>query len=95
MRSQERWLLLAQTPPHDPAAAAAAAALDAPRAQQGSPVNTMPVDRGLLIRLATKEEVLEEGEAVETSVNSISNVASELCVERAAASASLEVLDTG
>lgn len=47
----------------------------------------MVVDRGLLIRLATKEEVLEEGEAVETSVNSISNVASGLSVERAAASA--------
>ncbi|CAM9389350.1 unnamed protein product, partial [Ectocarpus sp. 13 AM-2016] len=91
---EERWLLLPQTPPQDPAAPAAAA-LGAPRAQQGGPADAMPVDRGLLIRLATKEEVLEEGEAVETNVNSISNVASELSVERAAASASLEVLDTG
>lgn len=84
-RSQERWLLLPQTPPQDPAAAAAA--LGAPRAQQGGPADAMLVDRGLLIRLAMKEEVLEEGEAVETSLNSISNVASELSVERAAASA--------
>ncbi|CAN0168234.1 unnamed protein product, partial [Ectocarpus fasciculatus] len=91
---EERWLLLPQTPPQDPAAAAAAA-LGAPRAQQGGAADAMLVDRGLLIRLATKEEVLEEGEAVETSVISISNVASELSVERAAASASLEVLDTG
>ncbi|CAM9646845.1 unnamed protein product, partial [Ectocarpus sp. 12 AP-2014] len=92
---EERWLLLPQTPPQDAAAAAAAAAFGEPRAQQGGPADAMPVDRGLLIRLATKEEVLEEVEAVETSVNSISNVASELSVERAAASASLEVLDTG
>lgn len=47
----------------------------------------MLVDRGLLIRLATKEDILEEGPVVESMNTILEGSSSGLSVERAAASA--------
>ncbi|CAM9557777.1 unnamed protein product, partial [Scytosiphon promiscuus] len=96
---QERWLLIPQAPPTDHATArprstpVAGGGLD-DGSTDGAGAAAL-VDRALLIRLATKEDVLEDGPAA-TSISGIFGAASsELSVERAAASASLEVLKTG
>lgn len=84
--SQERWLLLPQAP------SAELSALDPSRARRddGSGGGLL-VDRGLLVRLATKEDVLDD-EPMAAAVRGLLDAAaleSEVSVERAAASARL------
>lgn len=78
---QERWLLLPQTPPNKNAASD-------PQEGASSSISDDAVgaliDRGLLVRLGTKEDVLEEGPAA--NLNS-SAEAAECSLERAAACA--------
>lgn len=81
LSSQERWLLLPQAPVAD------SKVLDHPNE---SPTRDMQpgsqlVDRALLIRLATKEDILDEGPAA--SLGSTED--DEYSVERAAACARL------
>eukprot|EP00752_Nemacystus_decipiens_P011243 g9992.t1 len=90
---EERWLLLPQAPSPRPSALCPSRA---PREGQGvgsGGGGGSVVDRGLLVRLATKEDVLED-EPMATATDAAASE-SEVSVERAAASASLEMLGNG
>lgn len=77
---QERWLLLPQTPPTKDATPAPP---EGPLSSQGVDAGGSLIDRGLLVRVAMKEDVLDEGPAA--NLNSAD--AAECSVERAAACA--------
>ncbi|CAN0166225.1 unnamed protein product [Ascophyllum nodosum] len=84
---QERWLLLPQAPV---AGCQELSLSDEPRSCYEQP-GVFFVDRALLVRLATKEDVLDEGPAA--GLSGAKNV--ECSVERAAACASLGMLKKG
>lgn len=78
--AQERWLLIPQTPTRQSSRA------DAAGSNSGDTDSSFLVDKALLIRLAAKEEVLEDVTASSSSL--IDNTGVEECsMERAAACA--------
>ena len=77
---QERWLLLPQTPHTE---GAPPAPPEGSLSSQGVDAGGALVDRGLLVRIAMKEDVLDEG----PTANFNSAEAVECSVERAAACA--------
>eukprot|EP00904_Undaria_pinnatifida_P009456 jgi/Undpi1/5640/HiC_scaffold_2.g00915.m1 len=86
---QERWLLLPQTPPTK---SADSGPQEGALSGHGDEVVGALIDRGLLVRLGTKEDVLDEGPTA--NLKSCAEAA-EGSLERAAACASIEVLEKG
>ena len=81
MVRQERWLLLPQTPPTK---SADSGPQEGALSGHGDEVVGALIDRGLLVRLGTKEDVLDEGPTA--NLNSCAEAA-EGSLERAAACA--------